>query len=94
MNPIPIETHKKEFIFSCNHFQGFKSLVLLDYFEELSLENIIEFVKKDLENHLLEYNFENLHEKFKEKNFHIHNETLETILHKSSNEPIYICSHE
>ena len=83
----------RRFIISCNHFQGFATKINIEKVSNLDIVNIINIVKNDLKLHLKKYNFEALLEIFNQKNFHVHNETIESILNKNNEDITYICTH-
>ena len=85
-------SHRK-FIISCNHFQGFETKINMEEVSNLNIKNIIDIVKKNLKLHLKKYNFEALLEIFNKKDFHVHNESIETILNKDNEDITYICTH-
>ena len=63
----------------------------MDYFE--TKEEICNQVTNTLKTHLELHKFEQLLERLKEKDFHIHDETMGSILLKSQDEIVWICSH-
>jgi hypothetical protein len=84
---MPIVTFK----ISDELFQGYEVVLDLDYFE--TLEEICTQVTKTLKTHLELHKFEILLERLKGKNFHIHDETIGTILLKPQTEIVWVCSH-
>jgi hypothetical protein len=84
---MPVVTFKM----SDELFQGFEVVLDLDYFE--TLDEIYKQVTETLKCHLELHKFEILLEKLKEKNFHIHDEEFGSILLKSQEEIVWICSH-
>ena len=92
MSLVNLNYNQRTFIISCNHFQGFKININLEKIDNLTIDNLINIVKKKLKNHLIKFNFEVLLIEFNKKNFHIHNETIETIINRNSDDSIYICT--
>ena len=84
---MPIVTFK----ISDEIFSGYEVKLDLDYFE--TIDEICKQVTETLKCHLKLHNFEVLLEKLKEKNFHIHDEEFGSILLKSENEVVWVCSH-
>ena len=84
---MPIVTFK----ISDRHFQGYEVTLDLDYFE--TIESICNQVTNTLKTHLELHKFEQLLERLKEKDFHIHDETMGSILLKSQDEIVWVCSH-
>ena len=79
------------FKFSDEFFQGYEVKLDLDYFE--TLDEIYKQVTETLKCHLELHKFEILLEKLKEKNFHIHGEEFGSILLKSEEDIVWVCSH-
>jgi hypothetical protein len=79
------------FKISDKHFQGYEVILDLDYFE--TIEEICEQVVTTLQTHLELHKFEQLLERLKHKDFHIHDETMGAILLKSQDEIVWVCSH-
>jgi len=79
------------FKISDKHFQGYEVILDLDYFE--TIEEICEQVVTTLKTHLELHKFEQLLERLKQKDFHIHDETMGAILLKSQDEIVWVCSH-
>ncbi len=79
------------FKISDKHFQGYEVILDLDYFE--TIEEICEQVVTTLKTHLELHKFEQLLERLKHKDFHIHDETMGAILLKSQDEIVWVCSH-
>ena len=84
---MPIVTFK----ISDELFQGYEIVLDLDYFE--TLEDIYTQVITTLTAHLELHKFEILLERLNGKNFHIHDETIGTILLKPQTEIVWVCSH-
>ena len=84
---MPIVTFK----LSDELFQGYEVVLDLDYFE--TLEEIYDQVTTTLKTHLELHKFEMLLARLKEKKFHIHDETMGTILLKSQDDIVWMCSH-
>ena len=84
---MPIITFKM----SDELFQGYEVALDLDYFE--TLEEIYAQVTKTLKTHLELHKFEMLLERLNGKKFHIHDETMGTILLKTQTEIVWGCSH-
>ena len=84
---MPIVTFK----ISDELFQGYEAVLDLDYFE--TLEEIYAQVTKTLKTDLELHKFEMLLERLKGKKFHIHDETMGTILLKTQEDIVWICSH-
>ena len=84
---MPIVTFKM----SDELFKGYEVALDLDYFE--TLEEIYAQVTKTLKTHLELHKFEMLLERLKGKKFHIHDETMGTILLKTQEDIVWICSH-
>ena len=84
---MPIITFK----ISDRHFQGYEVILDLDYFE--TIEDICNQVVTTLKTHLELHKFEQLLERLKEKDFHIHDETMGSILLKSQDDIVWVCSH-
>ena len=79
------------FKISDSNFQGYEVTLDLDYFE--TIEEICNQVTQTLKTHLELHKFELLLERLKEKDFHIHDETIGSILLKSQDEIVWVCSH-
>ena len=84
---MPVVTFK----ISDKHFQGYEVTLDLDYFE--TIEEIVNQVTNTLKTHLELHKFEQLLERLKEKDFHIHDETMGSILLKSQDDIVWVCSH-
>ena len=84
---MPIVTFKM----SDEFFQGYEVVLDLDYFE--TVEEIYAQVTKTLKTHLELHKFEMLLERLNGKKFHIHDETMGTILLKSQEDIVWVCSH-
>ena len=84
---MPIVTFK----ISDKHFQGYEVTLDLDYFE--TIEEIVNQVTNTLKTHLELHKIEQLLERLKEKDFHIHDETMGSILLKSQDDIVWVCSH-
>ncbi len=84
---MPIVTFK----ISDKHFQGYEVTLDLYYFE--TKEEICNQVTNTLKTHLELHKFEQLLERLKEKDFHIHDETMGSILLKSQDDIVWVCSH-
>jgi hypothetical protein len=84
----------RKFILSCNHFQGFTTNINIEEVNNLTVENLINIVKKNLKDNLQKNNFVALLEIFNRKDFHVHDETIESILNKNNEDIIYICTHQ
>ena len=84
---MPIVT----FRISDKDFQGYEVTLDLDYFE--TIEEITNQVTNTLKTHLELYNFQELVKRLKEKDFHIHDETMGSILLKSKDDIVWVCSH-
>lgn len=84
---MPIVTFK----ISDELFQGYEVTLDLDYFE--TIEEICAQVTKTLKTHLELHKFEMLLERLNGKIFHIHDETIGTILLKSQSDIVWVCSH-
>jgi|TARA_B110000037_G_C17113370_1_gene502752 hypothetical protein len=80
-----------KFKISDDLFQGFEVVLDLDYFE--TIDEIYKQVTETIKCHLEMHKFEKLLEKLKEKNFHIHDEEFGSILLKSENDVVWVCSH-
>ena len=72
-------------------FQGFEVVLDLDYFE--TMDEICKQVTRTLRYQLEFQNFEMLLEKLDDRNFHIHDEEFGSILLKSPEDIVWICSH-
>ena len=81
----------RKFTISDDHFSGFSQMIDLDEFD--SLNEICSTVYGSIFKLLTRYNFIILLEKLKEKNFHIHDYTFESLLMSNSNKEFFICSH-
>ena len=84
---MPIVTFK----LSDELFQGYEVVLDLDYFENVN--EIYDQVTNTLKTHLELHKFEMLLERLKEKKFHIHDETMGSILLKSQDDIVWMCSH-
>ena len=83
------DIYEKTFIASSELFQGFRVKINILYIN--SLDDIVEIFLKELKNNLKKNNFENLLEKIKDNEWHIHSHSLEDIL--LNNEIFYVCNH-
>ena len=81
---MPIVTFK----ISDKHFQGYEVTLDLDYFE--TMEELCNQVTNTLKTHLELHKFEQLLERLKEKDFHIHDETMGSILLKSQDDIVWV----
>lgn len=79
------------FTISDEHFQGYEVGLDLNYFENIN--QICEQVERTLKTHLELHKFVRLLERLKEKNFHIHDETIGSLLLKPELCVIWVCSH-
>lgn len=82
-------TYLRNFYFSSNLFSEYNTKLDIRYID--TIEDIIDYCKKDLLKTLKLNNFICLIENCKECKFHIHTHTLEEILTSSVDEKIYIC---
>ena len=83
--------HNLKFKISDALFQGFEVTLDLDYFD--SLEKICQQVKQTLMCHLETYHFEILISKLKQKDFHIHDNQIATILIMNEKDTVWVCCH-
>jgi hypothetical protein len=79
------------FKISDEYLQGFEVILDLDYYE--NMEEICAQVQKKVTTHLKLYKFERLLERIKHKKFHIHDETMGSVLLKGVNNITWVCSH-
>ena len=84
---MPIVTFK----ISDRDFQGYEVTLDLDYYE--TIEEICNQVTQTLKTHLELHKFEQLLERLNEKNVHFHDETIGSILLKTQEEIVWVCSH-
>ena len=84
---MPVVTFK----ISDDLFQGFEVVLDMDYFE--NTEEICTQVEKTLKTHLELHKFERLIESLKTKKFHIHDEEFGSILLKTQEQVVWICTH-
>ena len=86
-----MEKYCRNFVCCDLHFSGFN--IDIDITQMDKIEDIIDSFKTKLILVLQKYNFENLIEEYKKKEFHIHDITFEQILTSDINEIFYICHH-
>lgn len=77
-------------VFSCNIFNGFSTIISFDDIKDL--DSLVRISVKNLENHLIKYNFNILSDKLKNKSYHIHGVTLLDVF-RDPESNIYICGH-
>ena len=79
------------FIASSELFSNFE--VEISLYSVSSIDDIVDFFKKELLTVLKKNNFINLIKKLEESNFHIHSFTIEDILVSNPEDIFYVCDH-
>ena len=79
------------FIASSELFSNFE--VEISLYSVSSIDDIVDFFKKELLTVLQKNNFINLIKKLEESNFHIHSFTIEDILVSNPEDIFYVCDH-
>ena len=79
------------FIASSELFSNFE--VEISLYSVSSIDDIVDFFKKELLTVLQKNNFINLIKKLQESNFHIHSFTIEDILVSNPEDIFYVCDH-
>lgn len=85
------KTYDRTFIFSSDTFSSYEVLADIRYLD--SVEEIIDFCKRDLIETLRKHNLVNLVEKCEQTQFHIHTHTFPEIL-LDPEACVYLCSCE
>ena len=87
---ISEKTYERTFIFSSDTFSNYEVITDIRYLD--SLDDIIDFCKRDLIEILRKHNLVSLVEKCEKTQFHIHTHTFGEILVENSKACIYLCS--
>ena len=87
-----MNTYQRTFIFSSEIFSSYEVLTDIRYLD--SIDEIIDFCKRDLIQTLRKHNLVNLIDKCENTQFHIHTHTLPEILLLDPEACIYLCSCE